>query len=153
MSIKPNLVNFQWDTKAYLVDLFEKQDVQLEMKTDQLALEFQKMDDEIEKLKEYEKAIKEKIKALEANKLKTSIECAEYFESMGITKLDGVCVSSITLNKPIKEETVIKKKFISILDKKGQEEFLIEQGMARYDEVEELKESKPSTLRINKKRA
>ena len=153
MSIKPNLVNFQWDTKAYLVDLFEKQDIQLEMKTDQLALEFQKMDDEIEKLKEYEKAIKEKIKALEANKLKTSIECAEYFESMGITKLDGVGVSSITLNKPIKEEVVIKKKFISILDKKGQEEFLIEQGMARYDEVEELKESKPSTLRINKKRA
>jgi kynurenine formamidase len=151
---KNEIVNFSWDTKAYMVSLFEgESDLPVEAKTDQLAFEFNKLDDEISKLKEYKKAIESKIKECEANKVKTSSECAEYLIENGIDRLDGVAISSITLNKPKEATTTTKKVFKSIFKNKAEiEEYLVEQGMGRFEEVEIENEAKPSTLRINLKR-
>jgi hypothetical protein len=148
------VINFSWDTKAYMVSLFEgESDLPVGAKTDQLALEFDKLEDEISKLKEYKKAIDSKIKELEENKTKTSTECAEYFIENGIDKLKGVAISSITLNKPKGATTTTKKVFKSIFKNKAEiEEYLVEQGMGRFEEEEIENEAKPSTLRINRKR-
>ena len=120
--------------------------------TDDIAFEFDAIDSEIEKLKEYKNFIDKKIKELEANKVETSVRCANWFNNYGITKLEGVAVSSITLNKASEEVESIKKNFISILTKEQIEEHLINEGLARYEEEIVIKPAKSSTIRINKKR-
>jgi uncharacterized protein YdcH (DUF465 family) len=147
-----DLVGFTWSTKGYLDNLF-KQEIPLEAKTDQIAAEFDNLDYQIEKLEKYKKIATNKINELKKNKVKTSNECAKWFLECGVDKIEGIGVSSITINKATKPTSKKKKKFISLFSSiEDMQEYLVSQNMGRFEEYEETVESKPPTVRINKRR-
>ena len=111
--------------------------------TDYIALGFTNIDEEIEKLKNYKKMLDEKIKELTIKKQEISEEVANYLENnLGVDKLKGVIVSSITI-KPEREK--ITKKFVLDVDK----EALIELGVAHYEETKTIS---PKQIKINKRK-
>jgi len=109
---------------------------------DYIAFGLQNVEDEIEKLKAYKKAIDEKIKDMQEQKTQVSEKIAEWLEGNGIDKLKGTFVSSVTIKS---ENKNIRKKFILDADR----ETLVEAGFAHYEDVEVVT---PKQVKINKKR-
>ena len=114
------------------------------------------IDKKIEQLKNYKDAIIEEMNNLKAYKETVSIDCAEWIQSQGVEKLNGLECSSITINKghEAKEEKIVKKIFTTNKTEAEIQEFLVSNGIGEFVEKEECKIT-PSTkdkIRINKKR-
>ena len=101
------------------------------------------IDDKIKRLKAYKQEITDGINALTTHKAEAMQECyLALKEDLGVDKLKGTAVSSITL----KEKNVsMTKKFVLDEDK----DKLVELGFAHYEDA--IKEI-PATIKINKKR-
>jgi len=101
------------------------------------------IDDKIKRLKAYKQEITDGINALTLHKAESMQECyLALTEDMGVDKLKGIAVSSITL----KDENVsVTKKFVLDADK----DELVKLGFGYYEDV--IK-SIPATIKINQKR-
>lgn len=114
------------------------------------------IDKKIEQLKNYKDAIIEEMNNLKAYKESVSVDCAEWIQSQGIEKLNGLECSSITINKgsEAKEEKIIKKVFVTNKTELEIQEFLVKNGLGEFIEKEETKITLASKdkIRINKKR-
>jgi len=102
------------------------------------------IDDKIKRLKAYKQDITDGISALTQHKEEAMQECyLALKDDLGVDKLKGIAVSSITLKK---ENVSMTKKFILDADK----DMLVEKGLAHYEDV--IKDI-PATIKINKKRS
>jgi hypothetical protein len=111
---------------------------------DYIALGIQNIDFRIEQLKNYKKMLDEEIKELSTQKQNISEEVADYVETnLGVEKLKGAIVSSITIKQPGERKT---KKFILDVDK----DELIKSKMAHY---EEIVTPTPKQIKVNKRRS
>lgn len=109
---------------------------------DYIALSIDNMDTAIEKLKAYKKSIDEAIKTLLDNKELTKQDVYAWMQEIGINKLCGVSISSITL---VDSGVSVKRKFILDVDN----EKLEEMNLGHY---EESITPTAATIKINKKR-
>jgi dihydroneopterin aldolase len=123
---------------------------------DYIYLGMSGIDNEIEQLLNYQITIDDKINELKANKQATSEKLAEWIELQGLDKLNGISVSSITINKGKESVTTVKKIEELKLNKSLEDchKFLIENGLAELVEKEKESVSKATntTIKINKKR-
>jgi len=110
---------------------------------DYIALAIQGIDEKIAYLKHCKKTYDEAIKEATNFKEKVAKEVAEYLENMGVEKIKGSVVSSVTI-KP--ESVSIRKTFKWDIDRNE----AIEKGLAHYEET--LKEV-PKAIKINKRKA
>lgn len=109
---------------------------------DYIALSIDNMDTAIEKLKAYKKSIDEAIKTLLDNKELTKQDVYAWMKEIGINKLCGVSISSITW---VDSGVSIKRKFVLDVDN----EKLEEMNLGHY---EESITPTAATIKINKKR-
>lgn len=124
---------------------------------DYIALAIQNLEHEIEYIKEIEGNYKEKREEISKQIEQIKIEGANFFNDVGIVKVDGVICSSITLTKQkdsITTETS-KKVFKTSLSQAEIEELLLGLGKAEIVTVIEEKTSKaiPAKLKINKRKS
>lgn len=114
------------------------------------------IDAKIKQLKAYKDEILKEIKNLEAYKSTVSEEIAEWIQGQGVDRLEGLEVSSITINKGSeeKEETSESVKFVLDVDNERMEKFLVENGLAHYEKVTTTKVTLATKdkIRINSKR-
>lgn len=109
---------------------------------DYIALSIDNMDTAIEKLKAYKKSIDEYIKTLLDNKELTKQDVYAWMKEIGINKLCGVSISSITW---VDSGVSVKRKFVLDVDN----EKLEEMNLGHY---EESITPTAATIKINKKR-
>lgn len=109
---------------------------------DYIALSIDNMDTAIEKLKAYKKSIDEAIKTLLDNKELTKQDVYAWMKEIGINKLCGVSISSITW---VDSGVSVKRKFVLDVDN----EKLEEMNLGHY---EESITPTAATIKINKKR-
>lgn len=109
---------------------------------DYIALSIDNMDTAIEKLKAYKKSIDEDIKTLLDNKELTKQDVYAWMKEIGINKLCGVSISSITW---VDSGVSVKRKFVLDVDN----EKLEEMNLGHY---EESITPTAATIKINKKR-
>ena len=114
------------------------------------------IDAKIKQLKAYKDEILKEVKNLETYKSSVSEEIAEWIQSQGIDKLNGLEVSSITINKGSEEieETIETVKFVLDVDNDRMEKYLVENSLAHYEKIATTKVTLASKdkIRINSKR-
>ena len=114
------------------------------------------IDAKIKQLKAYKDEILKEVKNLEAYKSTVSEEIAEWIQGQGVDRLEGLEVSSITINQGSeeKEETSESVKFVLDVDNDRMEKFLVENGLAHYEKVTTTKVTLATKdkIRINTKR-
>ena len=109
---------------------------------DYIAFSVDNMDTAIEKLKAYKKSIDEAIKTLSDNKELTKQDVYAWMQEVGMDKLCGVSISSIT---SVESGVSVKRKFVLDVDN----EKLEEMNLGHY---EEHISPTNATIKINKKR-
>ena len=77
---------------------------------DYIFLGMNGIDSDMEQLDNYMKVLKEKQAELKANKQATSEKVAEWLLDTGLDKINGISVSSITINKAKESVTTTKEK-------------------------------------------
>ena len=136
---------------------YQEQNLPIEILTDYIGKGLQQIDDEIQQLKNYKKMIDEKIKDLQNQTFNVKVQGAEFLRENGLDKLEGIEVSSITINSstPSSEEVIQEKTFITDLTQKEINDFLVTQNLGRYETKDAIKVTNeiPETLKVNKKRA
>ena len=114
------------------------------------------IDAKIKQLKAYKDEILKEVKNLEEYKSTVSEEIAEWIQGQGVDRLEGLEVSSITINQGSeeKEETSESVKFVLDVDNERMEKFLVENGLAHYEKVTTTKVTLATKdkIRINTKR-
>ena len=110
---------------------------------DYIALSIDNMDTAIEKLKAYKNSIEEAMKALSTNKELTKQDVYAWMKEVGMDKLCGVSISSITA---VESGISVKRKFVLDVDNAKLEEM----NLGHY---EEHITPTSATIKINKKRA
>lgn len=114
------------------------------------------IDAKIKQLKAYKDEILKEVKNLEAYKSTVSEEIAEWIQGQGVDRLEGLEVSSITINQGSeeKEETSESVKFVLDVDNDKMEKFLVENGLAHYEKITTTKVTLATKdkIRINTKR-
>ena len=114
------------------------------------------IDAKIKQLKAYKDEILKEVKNLESYKSTVSEEIAEWIQSQGVDRLEGLEVSSITINQGNKEEeeTSESVKFVLDISNETMEEHLVSVGYAHYEKVLTTKVTLATKdkIRINTKR-
>lgn len=114
------------------------------------------IDAKIKQLKAYKDEILKEVKNLEAYKSTVSEEIAEWIQGQGVDRLEGLEVSSITINKSSeeKEETIESFEFVFDVPNTTYQEFLVKKGYAHYEKVTTTKVTLATKdkIRINSKR-
>ena len=114
------------------------------------------IDAKIKQLKAYKDEILKEVKNLEEYKSTVSEEIAEWIQEQGIDKLNGLEVSSITINQGSEEKEEIREsvKFVLDIENKTMEEHLVSLGYAHYEKVTTTKVilATKDKIRINSKR-
>ena len=136
-------------------------------KADRIAEVFISIDVKIDYIKEQQKLLASLKKQLEVAKNYAKIEVSNSLISLGVTKLEGLAVSSITVTKAtdksvaklviLDEDELLNRGFFKIeLDKEA-----IEKALLSADQRDEVKDyadmaielvHKPATIRINKRK-
>jgi len=137
-------------------------------KADRVAEAFTSLDVKIDYIKEQQKLLASLKKQLELAKTYAKIEVSNSLISLGVTKLEGLAVSSITATKAtdksvarlviLDEDELLNRGFFKIeLDKEA-----IEKALLSADQRDEVKDyadmtielvHKPATIRINKRKS
>ena len=136
-------------------------------KADRVAEAFTSIDVKINYIKEQQKLLASLKKQLEAAKAYAKIEVSDALVSLGVMKLEGLAISSITVSKAtdksvaklviLDEDELLNRGFFKIeLDKEA-----IEKALLSADQRDEVKNyadmtielvHKPATIRINKRK-
>ena len=136
-------------------------------KADRVAEVFTSIDVKIDYIKEQQKLLAGLKKQLEQAKTYAKVEVSNSLISLGVTKLEGLAVSSITATKAtdksvaklviLDEDELLNRGFFKIeLDKEA-----IEKALLSADQRDEVKDyadmtielvHKPATIRINKRK-
>ena len=114
------------------------------------------IDAKIKQLNAYKDEILKEVKNLETYKSTVSEEIAEWIQSQGVERLEGLEVSSITINQggEEKEETNETFKFVFDVPEAHYQEFLVENGFAHWEKNTTTKVTLATKdkIRINTKR-
>ena len=136
-------------------------------KADRIAEAFVSLDVKIDYIKEQQKLLASLKKQLELAKSSAKVEVSNALISLGVTKLEGLKISSITATKPtdksvakleiLNEDELLNRGFFKVeLDKEAVEKALL--SADQRHEVEEFANMKielvhkPATIRINKRK-
>lgn len=131
---------------------------------DYIYLGMNGIDSDIEQLDNYMKVLKDKQAELKANKQATSEKVADWLLDAGLDKINGISVSSITINKATESKESSKEritfkilgsdKIYNNSDMSFLVEDLIEEGtlirLVGFDKV--VSKATNNTIKINKKR-
>lgn len=136
-------------------------------KADRVAEAFTSIDVKIDYIKEQQKLLASLKKQLETAKAYAKVEVSDSLLSLGVMKLEGLAISSITASKAtdksvaklviLNEDELLNRGFFKIeLDKEA-----IEKALLSADQRDEVKDyadmtielvHKPATIRINKRK-
>jgi len=136
-------------------------------KADRVAEAFISLDAKIDYIKEQQKLLASLKKQLETAKAYAKVEVSNALISLGVTKLEGLAVSSITASKPtdksvakleiLNEEELLNRGFFKVeVDKEAVEKALL--SADQRHEVEQFADMKielvhkPATIKINKRK-
>ena len=137
-------------------------------KTDRLASAFLSIDARITYVKEQTKLLQHLKKQLEQARVNAKVEVAKAFGAFGISKLEGVQVSSISVNpatetrktklRILNADALIKAGYFTVVvDEKAVEEALYSADQRHeveaYVDATVEKIEKPATVRINKRKS
>ena len=137
------------------------------MKADRIAEAFVSLDAKIEYIKEQQRLLATLKKQLDSAKSTAKIEVSNALLSLGVKKLEGLTISSITATKAIDksvakleildEDALLNRGFFKVeLDKEAVEKALL--SADQRAEVEQFADmrielvNKPATIRINKRK-
>ena len=101
---------------------------------DYFGIGLNNLDMQLQQLKELEDDIKARKSAINSQKTAIKEEGAYFLESQGIDKLEGVLYSSLSVRKGKAESS--KVKFKLLVGKKESESFLVDAGLAVYENVD-----------------
>jgi hypothetical protein len=136
-------------------------------KADRVAEAFTSIDVKIDYIKEQQKLLASLKKQLETAKAYAKVEVSNALVSLGVMKLEGLAISSITVSKAtdksvaklviLDEDELLNRGFFKVeLDKEA-----IEKALLSADQRDEVKDyadmtielvHKPATIRINKRK-
>jgi len=137
-------------------------------KADRIAEVFTSIDVKIDYIKEQQKLLASLKKQFELAKTYAKVEVSNSFVSLGVLKLEGLAISSITATKAtdksvaklviLNEDELLNRGFFKVeLDKEAIEKALL--SADQRDEVSEFADMsielvhKPATIRINKRKS
>jgi len=123
---------------------------------DYIYLGMQGIDTDIEQLNNYITTIKDKVNELKANKEDTSHKIAVWLQDTGLDKINGISVSSITINKgkdSVTTTTTVKE-FKTDLPQEQINDLISENNLGDWVDVEKETKSKPTIdkIKVNKLR-
>ena len=136
-------------------------------KADAISEAFTSLDAKVDYIKEQQKILASLKKQLESAKSLAKVEVSNALISLGVTKIEGLAISSITATKPtdksvakleiLDEDALLNRGFFKVeLDKEAIEKALL--SADQRAEVEEFADMtiqvvhKPATIRINKRK-
>ena len=137
-------------------------------KADAISEAFTSLDAKVDYIKEQQKLLASLKKQLESAKSLAKVEVSNALISLGVTKIEGLAISSITATKPtdksvakleiLDEDALLNRGFFKVeLDKEAIEKALL--SADQRAEVEEFADMtiqvvhKPATIRINKRKS
>jgi len=115
---------------------------------DYIGLSIEEIEMQERQLKELKSQLAEREKELKEQKQNILQDGAKFFEQYGIDSMDGIIVSSITIQKG--KESTTKKKFVTNLTTKEKEALIYDAGLGHYEDVEV--EATKSKLKVNKRK-
>jgi hypothetical protein len=137
------------DTLNWKLDRIREEDENVSKElADYFGLAFRSVEEDIEKIDRVMAEFKARKEQLKKQHLAMKEDGALWLEEMGIERLDGRYISSVTINKgkPERNKTV----FTLLVDKKASEAFLADSGLGVYESVEVP--ATKDTLKVNKRK-
>lgn len=123
---------------------------------DYIAFGVENIDNDISQIDNYIKQLQAEKKAKATHKTKVLEEVAEWLQGQGLAKINGVIVSSITINKGLEatETKSTNKVFENYLSEEETHQLLIDTGNGCLRDVETIETTKATQdkIKINKKR-
>ena len=159
------------ESKAFftqsVINILQAPTVSSFVKADRIAEAFVSLDVKIEYIKEQQRLLASLKKQLETAKSLAKVEVSNALTSLGVKKLEGLTISSITATKAtdksvakleiLDEDALLNRGFFKVeLDKEAIEKALL--SADQRHEVEEFADMsievvhKPATIRINKRK-
>lgn len=151
-----------------VVAILENSNISHYKKSDTIAEIFTSLDSKIDYVKEQQKLLANMKKQLELARTNGKEQVAKALGSFGISKLEGLAYSSITVSEATQKTStkllVLDEKallhagfFTVILDTKAVEEALLsadqKNEVEQYSDIEITTIDKPASIRINKRKA
>jgi len=153
--------------KQTLLTILQSQTISSFIKADKIAEVFTSLDVKIEYIKEQQRLLASLKKQLDQAKGYAKVEVSEALSSLGVTKIEGLTISSITATKAttksvtkleiLNEDELFSRGYYKIeLDHEA-----IEKALVSTDKKEDVGEfakmsiesiTKPATIRINKRK-
>ena len=145
------------DTLKWKLETIENEGLPVESgMADYVALATENIDNELKYIKDVKAQISEREQYLKGQLESIKVKGAEFFESLGVEKLEGSICSSVSVTKAKESvDTETTTKTVSYNETQEEiDEFLISLGKAQYVEVTETKTSNaiPAKLRVNKRK-
>jgi len=123
---------------------------------DYIAFSVENLDSQLKQILNVEKELKDRKKQIKQQIESIKIDGAKFLEDMGVSKLNGVYCSSVSVVKAkeevIKEEA--KEEMVYLVDEDVVKELLMSMGYAETREIitEKVTKGQPAKLRINKRK-
>ena len=137
------------ETLKWKLERLQEDDTQVaERLADYIGLSVLEVDAQIAYLKEAKAEISKREKDLKEQKEAILEGSASFLIDMGVDKLEGIFVSSITVTAS--KEASTKYKYTLLVDKKEAEQYLLDAGLAVMEGVETP--ATKSKVRINKRK-
>ena len=161
-----NLETKEWFYGS-IVSILENEHLPYFTKADRIANAFMTIDSKIAYIKEQTKLLQQVRKQLETSRSNAKEEVAKALDSFGVTKLEGVACSSITINpasetsktllEPIDKDALIRGGYFTVIvDMEAVEEALYSadqrQEVENYVNTRIETTQKPASIRINKRK-
>ena len=158
--------NKEWFTQS-VMEILQTPTVSSYIKADRIAEAFVSLDSKIEYIKEQQRLLASLKKQLETAKSIAKEEVSKALTSLGVSKLEGLTISSITATKAtdksvakleiLDEDELLNRGFFKVeVDREAVEKALL--SADQRHEVEEFADMKielvhkPATIRINKRK-
>ncbi len=156
----------EWFTQS-VMEILQTPTVSSYIKADRIAEAFVSLDSKIEYIKEQQRLLANLKKQLETAKSIAKEEVSQALTSLGVSKLEGLTISSITVTKAtdksvakleiLNEDELLNRGFFKVeVDREAVEKALL--SADQRHEVEEFADMKielvhkPATIRINKRK-
>lgn len=151
-----------------IIAILENQNISHYKKSDSIAEIFVSLDSRIDYIKEQQKLLASLKKQLELARINGKEQVAKAIDSFGITKIEGLAYSSITVSEATQKSSskllVLDEKallhagfFTVVLDTKAVEEALLSADqrheVEQFADIEISTIDKPASIRINKRKS
>lgn len=147
------LIKKAWNVREVLKRKVEELEGYLAPIADLVSDANREFDNTISNIDEDIKALQAHKKKLQKQKQDINSQIALFLkEELGVTKVEGIKVSSITYQD--EKESVVKEDlvFVPSVSKAEIEVILMEAGKGDFEIIKKITEKKPSTIKINKRR-